>query len=279
MGKVILCSGQLTDTPFVFAMSNTSVYSIEEMSYYLYTHIYEIDNKFLDKSLLNWIRFELGMPELYEKLEAMRENGNDLKDIIVTILCSNDYYSEKEIKELILIMDAIKGLPTIKRRKIRGDYFLKYGMYYNATIEYEGIINDQDVSEFTPEEYGDLLHNMGVVKIYTSSYEAAAFCFKEAYNLNHKQVSLTQYMLAVLLSGNEELYNAELEKYELDEQFTKLLYEAISEKEKEAKTSKMYQTVKTMEKVLQSGNKQLYDMKLENTLFEIKQAYRKSIEG
>ncbi|MDO5521168.1 MAG: hypothetical protein Q4G58_11815 [bacterium] len=279
MGKIILCTGRMTQTPYVFNMSNTGVYSIEEMSYYLYTHIYEISEDFLDQDLVNWIRFEVALPELAEKLEVLKRNGNGIKDIVVTILCSNDYYSEKEIKELVIIMDAIKGLPAIKRKKIRGDYYLKYKMYHYAAMEYENILKDKEAADFTPEEYGDLIHNIGVVKVQTSSYKAAAGCFKEAYNLNHREASLTQYMLAILLSGDQEKYNEELEKYELSEEFTSMLYQAISEKEQEAKTTHLCEQMEDMKQMIKSGNREQYEHRLNHIVYQLKQTYRKHLEG
>lgn len=276
MGKVILCTGNITDTPYVFAMSNSDVYSIEEMSYYLYTHIYEITEEFLDQRLIDWIRIELRLPELADKLTVMKLNRNCIKDIVVTILCSNDYYTEKEIKQLIEIMDAIKGLPAIKKKKIRGDYFLRYGLYYNASVEYERILNDHEVAEFSPEEYGNLLHNMGIIKVHTTSYYEAAAYFKEAYNLNHAEQTLIQYMLCILLSGDMKLYEEELTKYERTEVFTEQLYGMISAKEQEAKEALLYKKVQAL-KEIKMTNPGGYYPKAEELLEGLKQGYRKHV--
>ena len=91
MGKIILCTGKQASEPYMFMLSNTPVYSIEEMSYYLYTHVYEIEENILDENLILWVQNELNMQELAEKLTKLKQNQNNLKDIIVTILCRNDY--------------------------------------------------------------------------------------------------------------------------------------------------------------------------------------------
>ena len=266
MGKVILCTVKIADMPYVFAMSNYKVYSIEEMSYYLYTHIYEIAEDFLDFRLVDWIRFAIEMPELADKLAVMKQNRNSIKDIVVTILCSNDYYTEKEIKQLIEIMDAIKGLPAIKKKKIRGDYLLRYGMYYYACVEYERILRDPLISIFTAQEYGDILHNMAIIKVHTTSYQEAVAYFGEAYNLNHREETLQQYMLAILLCGNMELYEEQMIKYGLTEEFTKEQYEKISQMEEQAKQSSLYQAIQKRQNT-------------EELLEGLKHSYREHVTG
>ena len=152
-------------------------------------------------------------------------------------------------------------------------------MYDNAEKEYEDILKDPNVADFTTEEYGDLLHNIGVVKVHMTSFMEAAESFEEAYNLNHKEASITQYLLAILLSGNEELYNSEIEKYGLDSEFTGMLYEAIAKKEEEAKKQPFYKTIKSMEQTRKAGNTALYGEKRESILSALTGMYRKQIEG
>ena len=73
-------------------------------------------------------------------------------------------------------------------------------------MEYERILRDPLISIFTAQENGDILHNMAIIKVHTTSYQEAVAYFGEAYNLNHREETLQQYMLAILLCGNMELY-------------------------------------------------------------------------
>lgn len=72
------------------------------------------------------------MEETADKLDRMREDHNNLKDIVVTLCCSCDYYTESEINELIVIMDQTQNVPMRGRQKIKADTYLKSGSLERA---------------------------------------------------------------------------------------------------------------------------------------------------
>lgn len=278
MGKVILCSGKIASIPYTFTGSNISVYSIEEMSYYLYTHIYEIYEDFLSDSLIQWVRIQVALPNLADKLLALKTNNNNLKDIIVTILCSNDYYTEKEVKEIIQVLDRIMGLPRIKRRKIRGDYFMKYAMYHNALEEYESILQDSEIKTFTEVEYGNLLHNIGIVYVHIISYQEASMYFKEAYQRNQSEASLHQFMLTMLLAGNEEAFEKERIHYQLPVEYKELLYKQLNQKEEEVVSLPLYSKYKKIVRLRAERKEEEYQTEVAQILSNWKSEYRRQVE-
>lgn len=278
MGKVILCSGKIASIPYTFTGSNISVYSIEEMSYYLYTHIYEIYEDFLSDSLIQWVRIQVALPNLADKLLALKTNNNNLKDIIVTILCSNDYYTEKEVKEIIQVLDRIMGLPRIKRRKIRGDYFMKYAMYHNALEEYESILQDSEIKTFTEVEYGNLLHNIGIVYVHIISYQEASMYFKEAYQRNQSEASLHQFMLTMLLAGNEEAFEKERIHYQLPVEYKELLYKQLNQKEEEVVSLPLYNKYKKIVRLRAERKEEEYQTEVAQILSNWKSEYRRQVE-
>ncbi len=279
MGKIILCTGKLANEPYVFVMSNTPVYSVEEMSFYLYTHVYEIEEDFLSESLIQWVKNELQMEELAEKLTKLKHNRNNLKDIIVTILCSNDYYSEKEIKDLVVVLNQIMNLPLIKRRKMRGDYFLKYQLYSHAVIEYQSILNDKDIRLFSKEEYGNILHNMGITHVHITSYLEGALCFREAYNLNQNPDTLHQYMLSLFLAGEIDLFTEEQINYGLPENYDEIIAEEIKNSRQLAEKDEKYQQIDKLVSLKRAGKVNEYYDWIEKTLGEWKRIYRRQVEN
>ncbi len=279
MGKIILCTGKQASEPYMFMLSNTPVYSIEEMSYYLYTHVYEIEENILDENLILWVQNELNMQELAEKLTKLKQNQNNLKDIIVTILCSNDYYTEKEIKDLILVLNQIMNLPLVKRRKMRGDYFLKYQMYSHAVAEYQSILNDKDIKRFSAEEYGNILHNMGITHIHITSFKEAALCFKEAYNLNHNPATLHQYMLSLFLGEEYELFEEEQINYELPENYYEVIGQEVETERQLAVKNAEYSKLSNIAAIKNAGKVNEYYDLIEKVLGDWKRIYRRQIEN
>lgn len=270
-----MCHGRTAKVPYIFELSKTPVYTIEEMSYYIYEHIYEIHEDFLNDLLVKWVDEELGMPALAKKLQLLQAKQRNLKDIVVTILCSNDYYMEKEIKEMIQVIDLIMDLNPLERRKLQGDQFLKYGMYQNAEQVYEGILRDSAARELKEAEFGNILHNLAITHVHIASYQEAAMEFKEAYNLNHNKESLRQYLLTLKLAMEDKEFKKELLQYQVGDDYEQHIVESIVQKEEEAKNSNLYQFLEHLNRDKEDGNSATVREKMGYLLAEWKQEYRR----
>jgi succinylglutamate desuccinylase len=270
MGKLILCTGTITKKPFCFKMSETNVYSIEELCYYIYNNIYAMTEDIFDETLVEWLKNQAELEEIANKLHGMIVNHNSLKDIVISILCSADYYSEEEMQELIGIIDEIEHLKPISKRKIKGDNFLKYKNYGEAQREYEKILTLKEVRDFTPEEYGNLLHNIGVARIHTTSYTEAAIIFKDAYSRNHDAESLKQYLFALKLGNFQEKFIEELAHYQVTGETAARYIEQLDHRRKEAQDLAVFKTIKRIPELkLEEHNKKIDDL-----LWKWKQTYK-----
>ena len=89
MSSLILCNTVKAENPFYFELTGTNIYTIEELCYYIYNNIYIITEEIFDDDLVFWLREELEMVELSEKISDMLLHKNSLKDIVVTIFCSS----------------------------------------------------------------------------------------------------------------------------------------------------------------------------------------------
>ena len=69
----------------LFRSTDTNVYSIEEVCYYVYNNIYIIQEEIFDSAFTVWLRDELNMDIVADKIDSMRNDKNNLKDIVVTI--------------------------------------------------------------------------------------------------------------------------------------------------------------------------------------------------
>lgn len=232
MGKFILCSGTRAEEPLRVEMTDTILYTIEEFCYYLYQHIYLITEDFFTEPVISWIETQLNMKELAAKLRELGRTGGTVKDKVICILCSTDYYTEKEMKELIVVMNKMDGLPLIKRRKIKADIYVQYERYLYAAKEYEDILNSKEASILTAAEYGNLLHNYAIVLLYIGSLKEAAAKFKEAYQSNQNPESLKEYLMVLKMMPDSEEFEKErkdlLVSDELMEEVERIFLEAAS---------------------------------------------------
>lgn len=243
MGKLILCNGVRAKRPYYFANSGVRVYSIEELCYYIYTHMYMIDEINLDDELYDWIDTELNLPERADKLRQLAKQKADLKTVITVILCSADYYSESEIKGVIKLLDDILKMPVIKRRCLKAASLLKNGNYTEAVKEYEIIIHSDEAAALTPEEFGDIYHNLAVAKAHITGVKEASRLFLEAYMRNNRNESLYQYLCSLLLMGKYAEFQGKAEEFQLDEGTLKSVRDFVRLKEEEAVQTEEYKAL------------------------------------
>ena len=206
MGKLILCAGRIANKPYCFPMTKTRVYSIEEICYYIRNNIYIMQEEVFDKEFAEWIRNELGMEETADKLDRMREDHNNLKDIVVTLCCSCDYYTEDEINRLIVIMDQTQNVPLRGRQKIKADTCLKNGSLEKARREYERILKSPDMLNAESEEYAKVYYNLGVAAAGMGEYRRASRAFQKAYEYDQMQKALESCLYCLKLGGLQEEY-------------------------------------------------------------------------
>lgn len=207
MGKIILCSGEIAKNPYVHSETETSIYTMEELCYYIYNNIDIIDSNFLTEELSLWIEEETKMIKRGKRLYELINGQSNIKDIIVYILCSTDYYTEREIKELIYHMDDYGLLSPYEKKKKEAESHMKYKKYNRALILFEELLEFSSKEEMEEIELANIYHNMGVCKANIYGIADSKDSFKSAYKLSKREESLTLYLSALLLNKNNNEFN------------------------------------------------------------------------
>lgn len=268
MGRLILCCGEKAENPWYLKETDTKLYSIEELCYYIYTNIYIISESFFTLGMAAWLEKELKLPILAEKLKKLIVKKNSCKDMVVTVLCGSDYYTEKEIKDLIQAMNSLNGMSEGQRERYKADLRLKKGRFTLAAMEYRKLLSARG-EELTVEETGDTFHNLGIACLYTSTLEEAALHFLEAYGRNHRTESLKAYVQACKMAGREVQELSSEESLKLLDEFT--------ESEARYKESSDYSRLEeAVEKKLE-GQTSAYYEEIDQLLKEWKREYRKKV--
>ena len=71
MGELILCSRPIAAAPFYIEELSVNLYSLEELSYYIFHNVYLLNSDFMSVELCQWVDSELGMKELANELKGM----------------------------------------------------------------------------------------------------------------------------------------------------------------------------------------------------------------
>lgn len=277
MGKLIQCSSPLALTPYHFRLTDTNVYSMEEVCYYIWHNIYMIQEEVFDCEFVMWIEKELHMEETSHKLACLIQDHKNLKDIVVTICCSCDYYDEEEINALIRLMDEIEQMPAYARKKHKGDTYLACHSYEKALEEYEKVFESDEVLHAEKEAYGSIFHNMGVAYSNLAEFRKAAEYFLKAYEQNKKDASLSQGLFALRLSKDVEGYKKALVDFDVSPekqlQWEKEYTQVISQSSQCREALK----IEKLRNVMKSGNVAEYYDKVHKYVLDWKNEYRKQI--
>lgn len=207
---LILCTGKVAKNPYIIPHTELKITTLEELCFYIYNNVYNINEEFFQSDLIIWIRDEVENKILAEKLqELLADKAPSMKDIVVTLLCATDYYKEDEIRKIIAVIDDIDKLPHYERRKMKVDTALLEGQYGKAAAGYKKLLTGSMSINFTPEEYGDILHNLAIAQFHVASFEESAKSFKEAFIRNGNTESLYQYLFVLLFMGQEDEFQKE----------------------------------------------------------------------
>jgi hypothetical protein len=212
-----------------------------------------IEDDIYSDALMDWIQTELKLFERAEKLKQLKRHNADVKAMVTFVLCSADYYTETEIKGLLKKLDDIIGMPKVKRSCMKASNCLSEGQYSEAAAEYERILEAEEAKDLTPEEYGDILHNLAIAKVHTSGLKEATQLLYQAYERNHREDSLCQYLYALRLLEHEVLYREKLEEYQVREELQTTLDHFIEQKSEEAEFSEQMSNIRLLKGMKEKG--------------------------
>ena len=94
MSDYILCQVKRASLPFYVENISKNIYSIEELCYYFYKNIYLIDESIINERLCNWLKDELGLSKLYEKLYRILEKEEGTSAFILAIFREIHYRTD-----------------------------------------------------------------------------------------------------------------------------------------------------------------------------------------
>ncbi len=266
MGTLILCSGLRTKRPFVFHATGVRIYTIEELCYYIESHIYFIGPDTFSYALFEWIGTELGLTARAEKLKLLKDQSADIKTLLAAILCSADYYTESEIKRLIKTVDEVNGMTPLKRSSLRAFSYLKNRKYSEAAIEYEQLLNSKEAEDMTPEEYGDILHNLAVARIHSKGLFEASEAFRQAYERNRRLESAKQYLYTLKLSNRMDQFHEKAEEYGIGNELCEEILLTVEELYSQATDSEGIQKLNQIKNLKADGRLNEYRRRIDEML-------------
>lgn len=216
MSGLMLCTMQ-AQKPYFVKEINKNIYSIEELSYYLYNYLYLVEDKFFGDALIDYLENTLELKSIADGLRQLGERKGKLGEKISFVVKNSGYYSQKEVDELERHLVMLNSKTSSERIKAKADILMENHKYNMAIIFYRNILNKGRSSELSEEFYGDVYNNLGVAYTRMFEYATAAACFRSAYNLSGKKEVLDSIIKADLMDGNEKRLKLDQSQYKLSD--------------------------------------------------------------
>ena len=209
MSSYILCQIKRASLPFYIKNISMNIYSIEELCYYLYHNIYLLDETIINEHLCDWLKKELGLNRLYQKLYRILEDERGTGDFILAIFREINYLSHEEFRKMNEELVLLEQQPDTVRKKKKGDYLVNNKMYVNAIRMYEDALVSIETDNMGIQFAGEIYNNMGYAYLKLFQMEEAKNCFKKAYEKLHTHQIFKEYLSVCRMVMSDEEWKAE----------------------------------------------------------------------
>ncbi len=171
--SLMLCRVEPVEVPYYVEELGIHLYSSQELCYVIYNHPLLVMEDFVNERLTAFIRSQLCLPFLAERLEKWIEGRGVSDELLFLILQECFYYSPQEQTKYRQDVTALRKLPPEEYRKRRADYFYRLKLYGRAVSMYEKILEEETENGLSPEFRGKLWNN--IAACYTR-----LFCYQKA---------------------------------------------------------------------------------------------------
>ncbi|MBE5969882.1 MAG: hypothetical protein E7242_06580 [Lachnospiraceae bacterium] len=220
MSGLRVCSKQAR-MPYHISEIDLNVYSLEEICYFLYNHIYLVEKSFFNDSLVSYIEHDLARPSLAQKLKQMIGAKYPVEEMVMLIFNETMYYDEHEIEKIKPILGTIEKKGVQERLQMKAESFYKVGKYEKALSIYFSILMMQMDMSLTTKFYADIYYAIGTIYGKFFVYDMAGKAFKSAFDLYPNNLYLKNMIMICLIEKDDEVLLNLIRKYNISDEILK----------------------------------------------------------
>ncbi len=188
--SLLLCRQEPVKNPFYIEVLDIRIYSSQELCYVIFNHPLLVMDEFVDSSLFDFIRQDLALPSLADRMEKLVETGSRPEEVLSLFLLECDYYTEKEVQQFKAAAASYRKLPAGEYEKARADYMFEKRQYGRAAVRYEAVLEtlqedggagkaEQEQEAFQARIY----NNLGASYAQMFQFHKALAAYEKAYEL------------------------------------------------------------------------------------------------
>ena len=195
--SLLLCRQEPVKNPYYIDVLDVHIYSSQELCYVIFNHPLLVMDEFVDSSLLDFIRRELALPGLADRMEKLAETGSRPEEILTLFLLECDYYTEKEVQQFKAAAASYRRLPAGEYEKARADYLFGKRQYGRAAARYEKVLEMTEGSQEQEAFRARIYNNLGASYAQMFQFHKALATYERAYELREdKDVLKRIYFLS-----------------------------------------------------------------------------------
>ena len=192
MSGLLLASSPLAKHPFKVLETGLLIYSAEELCYYIYNNYYLVDDDFVDDDLLDFLRDELGLSQVADRVATVREEGAGTHLVLACLMREVHYYPEASIKEFLQKYESYRHNSPSNRKIIRADFLMEKGHFLAALRIYHQFDSGRRDPSLGNEFFMRVRQHMAVAYIKLGLYREAMEAFEAAYSYKDSPELLKQ---------------------------------------------------------------------------------------
>ena len=189
------CIGERSEKPFLIRDTQTGVYSIEELLFYIRENVFMLEPSDFGYPLADFIKLRLKLPEIGSLYKKMLEREESFANRVCMLFSETGFAAESEIETLRKALTLSEHMSNNDSHRVRGDYFFKSGRLPEAVLEYRSALKLID-REQNPDDASKLLTAMGKAAARSFKFEKARAYFEEAYSLSPGDPELLNRLIA-----------------------------------------------------------------------------------
>lgn len=251
-----------------------NIYSIEELCYYLYNNTYMISKEFFCDELAEYIKTELELPSLSQKLKYSIDHNGELLQMVMDILSSNEYYTSDDRAQIEKTLIALGSKSKSERMKARADMLLDRKKYISAANAYKEILATKD-EVYGTDFVATIWNNIGITYTKQFLFEDACKCFKIACDIDRQEDYFDNMVCSAIFSANDNLIDDIVSQYQITEAMLEQYVTAIESNKRVLVKSREFIDIKN--RLIYDGSKEYIDYKKDvQNIFNLwKDEYRK----
>ncbi len=214
MRETLVCTGKMAEQAYTFPETGVSIYSYEELCYYLSHHMIFYLHTLPEEELGIYLGNELGMERLSRQLARLNDPLKDQMKYFSALYREGSYYSEDEIREILDHYRSLKNAPVSMQYKWLGDQFCDYQRANMAAQCYQRALDEEDLGR---EMSGEVYHNLGVAQVRLFRFQDARISFLKAYQNSEDENSLFYYFCILVLTEDIQTATNELKEFDISD--------------------------------------------------------------